>query len=87
MSLRIVQSSGKSDLGPFDVPCTALDGTEIDSNISMGVLVTIEVPLSSFSGPAALKVASIRQGVSLDVAARWQRVSMKSKTCLKRQER
>ena len=87
MSLRIVQSSGKTDLGAVNVPWAALNGTEIESNFAMGVLVTIEVPLSSFSGPAALKVASIRQGVSLDVAARWQRVSMKSKTCLKRQER
>lgn len=87
MSLRIVQSSRKSDLRPVDMPGAALNGTEIESNLSMGVLVTIEVPLSSFSGPAALKVTSIRQGVSLDVTAGRQRVSMKSKSCLERQER
>jgi hypothetical protein len=87
MSLCIVQSSGKSDLGPVDLPGAALDGTKIESNFAMGVLVTIEVPLSSFSGSAALKVASIRQGVSLDVTAGRQRVSMKSKQCLERQQR
>ena len=87
MSLRIVQSSGKPDLGPVDVPGAALNGTEIESNLSMGVLVTIEVPLSSFSGPAALKVASIRQGVSLDVTAGRQKVSGKSEVCLERQKR
>jgi hypothetical protein len=50
----------------------------------MGVLVAIEVPLSSSSGPAALKVASIRQGVSLDVTAGRQKVSIKSDVCLER---
>jgi hypothetical protein len=84
MSLRIVQSSGKTDLGAVNVPWAALNGTEIESNFAMGVLVTIEVPLSSFSGPAALKVASIRQSVSLDVTAARKRVSIKSDVCLER---
>jgi hypothetical protein len=45
MSLRIVQSSGKADLGPVDVPWAAGNGAEIESNLSVGVLVTIEVPV------------------------------------------
>jgi hypothetical protein len=57
MSLRIIQSSGEADLGPVDVPWAAGNGTEVESDLSVGVLVTIDVPLSSFSDPAAWEVA------------------------------
>jgi hypothetical protein len=75
MSLRIVQSSGKAGFGPIDVPGAAENGTEIESNLSMFVLVTIEIPLSSFSGPAALEVAPIWQGVCFDMSAGGQKIS------------
>jgi hypothetical protein len=77
MSLRIVQSSGKADLGPVDMPWAASNRTEIESNFSVCVLVTIEIPLSSFPDPAALEIAAIWQGVSLEMSARGQIVSKK----------
>jgi hypothetical protein len=73
MSLRIVQSPGEADLGPVGVPWAAENGAEIKPNLSVCVLVPIEVPLSSFSNPAALQVASIWQGVRFDVSAKSQR--------------
>ena len=69
MSFRIIQSSGEANLGSVDMPWAAGNGTEVQSDLSMGVLVTIEVPLSSFSDPAAWEVAYVRQGVGFDVAA------------------
>ena len=69
MSLRIIQSSGEPDLGPMDVPWAASNGTKVPSDFSVGVLVTIEVPLSSSADPAALEVACVRQRVRFDVAA------------------
>jgi hypothetical protein len=71
MSLRVVQSSGKAELVPVDMPWAAWDGTKVQANLPMGIFVTIEVPLCSFADAAALKVAPVRQGVSLNVAATW----------------
>ena len=70
MSIRIIQSSREADPGSVDVPWAASNGAEVQSDLSMGILVTIEVPLSSFAGPAALEVAHVRQRVCFDVAAR-----------------
>jgi hypothetical protein len=59
MSLRIVQSSGKADFGPVDVPWAAESGTKVVANLSVCVLMTIEVPLCCFPDAAALEVAPI----------------------------
>ena len=60
MSLRIIQSSGEAELGPVDMPWAASNRAEIQADLSVGVLVTIEVPLSCFADPAALKIAYVR---------------------------
>lgn len=68
MSSRIVQSSRKADLLPVDMPGAAWNGTKIKADLSVCIFVTIEVPLCSFADAAALKVAAVGQGVSLDVS-------------------
>jgi len=68
MSLRIVQSSGKTDFVSVDMPWAAWDGTEVKTDLSVGVFVAIEVPLCSLADAAASKVAAVGQGVSLDVS-------------------
>jgi hypothetical protein len=68
MSLRIVQSSGKADLGPVDVPWASCNGTKVKANFSVGVFVTIEIPLCSFADAATLEVTVVGQSVSLDMS-------------------
>jgi hypothetical protein len=69
MSFCVVQSSGESDLVSVNVPWAARNGTEVKADLPMCVFMTIEVPLCSFADPAALEIATIRQSVSLDMAA------------------
>jgi len=71
MSLRVVQSSGKANLVPVEVPRAAWNWTKVKADFSMCILVTSEVPLCSFADPTALEVAPVRQGVRLDVAVEF----------------
>ncbi len=76
MSLRIVQPSGETTSGSMDMPRTSCHGAEIPADLPMFVLVTFEVPLCSLARGAALKVASIRECVSVDVTAVKRNVSI-----------
>tara|TARA_R110002060_G_scaffold29783_6_gene40185 strand:- start:225 stop:485 length:261 start_codon:yes stop_codon:yes gene_type:complete len=66
MSFRVVQSPRKAALDAVDMPGTACHGTEVSSNLSVCVLVAVEVPLSCF---ADATVTGVWLGVSVDVLA------------------
>lgn len=55
--------------GSMGSPWAFCHGAEITTDIPMCVLVTVEVPLRGLAGAAALKIASIRESVSVDVTA------------------
>lgn len=65
MSFRIVQSPREATLDAVDIPGTAWHGTEVSTDLSVGVLVAIEVPLRGFFDST---VAGVRSRVSVDVA-------------------
>jgi len=67
MSLRIVQPSGEATSGSTGSPWAFCNGAEIPTDLPMCILVTVEVPLCGLAGVAALKIASIRESVSVDV--------------------
>jgi len=50
------------------VPGTASYRAEVLADLPVSVLVTVEIPLCCFAGPAAWKIASVWQGMSIDVA-------------------
>lgn len=69
MSLRIVQPSGEATSGSTGSPWAFCHGAEITADFPMCVLVTVKVPLRGLAGAAALKIASIKECVSVDVTA------------------
>lgn len=76
MSLRIVQPSGEATRGSMGTPRASCHGAEIPADLPMCVLVTVEVPLCGLPGVATLKIASIRESVSVDVTAGKRNVSI-----------